>query len=311
MYFSEGKEFNQVSTEIMTEYLENLHRITYTVIPGDISLFVKDEKISLQIRDTVNEEYPVRKSFINKLLNWYRMPKELIPKLSISSLVSVGNDFIRNIKSEKINIKIENGEAITITSSNYTDLTDLDVINMCKNCEIEKISRNDYFLRIYTKIDYAFNPFENEKFGIGYNIFNSETGFRALSIYPYLYCFESESTGIVELKGNSNKQIIHFGVKTSQMKKYIESKMSENGKDFKKIEDSVVKLISRKPKEFSKKLIPSLDRMMFRTEREILFRKLFEDSTAYDLYNIITSYAKKFDIGKQLYLEQIAGRMLE
>jgi hypothetical protein len=215
------------------------------------------------------------------------------------------------LKSEKVNIKIENGDAITITSSNYTDLSDLDVIEMCKNCEIQKISRNDYFLRIYSKILHTFTPFDNEKFGIGYNIFNSETGFRALTIYPYLYRFESDSTGIKQAKGNSGSRVFHFGVKQVQMKKFIENKMSKNGKDFQEIEDSIVKLISRKPKEFSKKLIPSLDRMMFRTERETKFRKLPENSTAYDLYNIITCYAKKFDIGKQLYLEQTAGRMLE
>lgn len=311
MNFSEGKEFNQVSPEIMIDYLKNLKRLTHTVIPGDISLFVKEENIFLQVRNSVNEEYPVRKSFINKLLNWYHMPKELIPKLSVNSIVSVGNDFIGNIKSEKINVKVENGEATTITSSNYTDLTDLDVINICKNFEIDKISRNDYFLRIYTKIKHIFTPFEDEKLGIGYNIFNSETGFRALSIYPYLYRFESDSTGVVEPKNYSQKQIFHFGVKIAQMKKYIGNKMAVNGKNFKKIEGSVVKLDSRIPKEFSRKLIPSLDRMMFRTERETLFRKLSENSTAYDLYNTITSYAKKFDIGKQLYLEQIAGRMLE
>jgi hypothetical protein len=98
MNFSEGKEFNQVSPDTLINFLKNLDRITHSVTPEHITLSVKDEKIILQVRNTVNEEYPVRKSFINKLLNWYRMPKELIPRLSINSLVSVGNDFIRNIK---------------------------------------------------------------------------------------------------------------------------------------------------------------------------------------------------------------------
>jgi len=94
------------------------------------------------------------------------------------------------------------------------------------------------------------------------------------------------------------------------MKKFIENKLHNYSSDFPEVEDSVKSLCLKKPKDFTRKLIPSLDKMMFRTEREVLFRKLFDSSTAYDLYNIITIYAKKFDIGKQLYLEQTAGKMM-
>ncbi len=309
MNLPEGLEFKNADPAKVISHLCGLDRKNIITAPELLEVVYDGGEVLLRVSNGSENLYPVRKSFLYKILNWYHFQKELIPKLTMKTLVSIANDFIRNIKSREVNVKIENGEALTITSQNYTEFSDLMVIDIAKEYGIQSISRNDFFMRIYIKNVRDIEPIKGEVFGFGYNIFNSETGFRALSIIPFVLRYICENGAIIQ-ETSSTKSMCHFGYKPVEMKEYLLNEFQKTEKSISNISSGLVEISRHRAKEFTRKLIPSLDKMMFRTEREVLLKKLKDDATGFDLYNLLTSYAKNFEIGKQLYLEQLAGKLL-
>lgn len=309
MNLYEGIEFKNADPAKVITYLCGLSRNNIITAPEFLEVDYDGGEVSLRITNGSDKLYPIRKSFMYKILNWYHFQKELIPKLSMKTLVCIANDFIRNIKSREVNVKIENGEALTITSQNYTEFSDLMVIDLVKEYGIESISRNDFFMRIFIKNIHKIEPIKGEVFAFGYNIFNSETGFRALSITPYLLRLVCENGAVIQETGTT-KSMCHFGYKSIEMREFLLNEFQRAEKSINNISNCLYELSKHSAKEFTRKLIPSLDRMMFKTEREVLLKRLEKDATGFDLYNLITSYAKNFEIGKQLYLEQLAGKLL-
>lgn len=309
MNLIEGLEFKNADPAKVVSHLCGLDRKNIITAPELLEVDYNNGEVSLRVTNGTDNLYPLRKSFMYKILNWYHFQRELIPKLSMKTIVCIANDFIRNIKSREVNVKIENGEALTITSQNYTEFSDLMVIDLAKEYGIESISRNDFFMRLYVKKVREIEPIKGEVFAFGFNIFNSETGFRALNAIPYLLRYSCSNGALINETGAS-KAMCHFGYKSIEMKEYLTTIFQKTEQTISNISDDIQELSKRRAKEFTRKLIPSLDRMMFRTEREVLLKKLNDDSTGYDLFNMITSYAKNFEIGKQLYLEQLAGKLL-
>jgi len=309
MNLCEGLEFKSADPAKVVTHLCGLERKNIITAPELLEVDYNGGEVSLRVTNGSDNLYPIRKSFMYKILNWYHFQKELIPKLSMKTIVCIANDFIRNIKSREVNIKIENGEALTITSQNYTEFSDLMVIDLAKEYGIESISRNDFFMRLYVKKVREIEPIPGEVFAFGFNIFNSETGFRALSVIPYLLRYTCSNGALINETGTA-KTMCHFGYKSIEMKEYLTTEFQKTEKSIGNISNGIQELTKHRAKEFTRKLIPSLDRMMFRTEREVLLKKLKDNATGFDLYNIITTYAKNFEIGKQLYLEQLAGKLL-
>jgi hypothetical protein len=93
------------------------------------------------------------------------------------------------IRSGDVAVTTENGEAISILSGRYSPLSDLEVIERCSDIGIAEVSRDDFQLRLYSQILVKTQPVPGDECGLGFNIFNSETGFRALSVSNYVLRF--------------------------------------------------------------------------------------------------------------------------
>lgn len=130
MIVKEGRTFNMAPVNEVYDYLSGVKRDKIMVNPAKLRLSNKESNTTNNIHLLVNnggvKRYEIRKTFLHKLLRWYHLPTSIIPKLRTDTLVEVCNDLFANIKSSSVNIKFEDGEALTITSTNYTDIPDIE-----------------------------------------------------------------------------------------------------------------------------------------------------------------------------------------
>ena len=234
MKIAEGKIYYEQKPKLMLKELNSLQRKKITVDPTKLKLKDDNDKLILQVTNGSVKHYPVRRAFLYKLLKWYWFPTRLIYKLSTESIVSVCNDFLLNIKSDQVIFKIENDEALTITSMKYTDITDQEILEICLPFGIGSVSRSDFCMRMYGRKLLKAEPVVNDKCGFGFNILNSETGFRALGIYHYILRYICTNGAIVPVNGSST--YVHY----DKSKKNVLDSLKKN---LERLEDSTLIII--------------------------------------------------------------------
>lgn len=57
-------------------------------------------------------------------------------------------------------------------------------------------------------------------------------------------------------------------------------------------------------------LIKRIESFLGKNESKNFFGELKEESTLYDLFNVVTSKAKKYDLSKRVLLENLAGDLI-
>ncbi|MBL7127540.1 MAG: hypothetical protein ISS16_00980 [Ignavibacteria bacterium] len=313
MKIAEGKIYYEQKPKLMLEELNSLQREKITVDPTKLKLKDDKDRLLLQVTNGSVKHYPVRRAFLYKLLKWYWFPTRLIYKLSTESIVSVCNDFLLNIKSDQVNVKIENDEALTITSMKYTDITDREILEMCVPFDIGSVSRSDFCMRMYGQKLLNAAPVVDDKCGFGFNILNSETGFRALGVYHYILRYICTNGAIAPVNGSST--YVHY----DKSKKNILESLKKN---LDKLEDSkliIIKQLGRMQyaggRKYLSNIKKSLEALLGLKETNNFVEK-FEmslskkEQTKYDLFNYITNRAKLYDFGKRIAIEEIAGKLI-
>ena len=313
MKISEGKVYRAYKPELMFKELKNLQRNKITVDPSKLKLKDDNDRLILQVMNGSVKHYPVRRTFLYKLLKWYKFPVRLVYKLSTESVVSVCNDFLLNIKSEQVNVKIENDEALTITSNRYTDITDLEILEMCESLGIGSVSRSDFCIRMYGEKLVDSEPVVNDKCGFGFNIFNSETGFRALGVYHYILRYICTNGAIAPVNGSS--VYIHY----DKGRKDILKSLKDN---LEKLEESklcIIKKMKEMHKESARKYLQyirmKLEQLYGIRETNFFLEGFLKsldtrELSKYDLFNYVTRQAKEYDFVKQIAIEEVAGKLI-
>lgn len=309
MILLEGIAFSNGDPKLVYEYLSSISRKSIWLKPSNLKVSNDGKFLILQTFNGVVEEYPIRKSFLYKLLRWYSFPLNQLHRMSIDTVTSLCNDFLLNIRADLVNVKLENDEALTILSPEYNELTDLEIIKLCSSLGIESVSRNDFFLRIYTLEKLKAEPVPGDLCGFSLNIFNSETGFGALRVAHYILRYTCRNGAIVKVDG-ANEKIFHYGYSEGELQKSLNTQII-------KAHESRLKLIQYIKKSNEENLFPYLtkiskkiDRLLGKNSSQKFLRELQKNSTLYDLFNVITSKAKDYDISKRFYLERIAGELI-
>jgi len=140
-----GPRFNMVAPEMVVDYLKRLDKTIITHNASDLKISAFDSnKLQLHVHQGSEKIYPVRKTFLHKLLKWYGINHFYIKQYDINTLIAICNDHLKAIGngySKYAQIKFENGEAVSIVSSNFTYISDLEVINLAEKYGISTISR--------------------------------------------------------------------------------------------------------------------------------------------------------------------------
>ncbi len=306
--FSEGKEFNFANPSVVINYLQKINRGREGVSPSNVRLRTDGRSLILQVANPKVKEYRVRKSFVLKLLKWFNFPINQVQRLSIETLQSILNDYLLNISSSVI-LKYEDDEALTITSTKYNELTDLEVIKMCENLNITYISRNDLFMRVYTKEKIITEPIPGDTCGFGLNIFNSETGFKALSVYHYMLRYICSNGAIIEIDSERSYKV-HYGNKEFALQKYLQHQIDLAEERRAEIVTLIQKANQEIAERFVKDTLRKISSALNKYDLNYLQDQIKDDSTKYELFNLITDIAKYQSVDRRFYLERSAGELL-
>ena len=320
-----GTTHNQATAQTVLDHLSKIKRTTINVPPSNLGISNKEtpnpSELFLLIKNGTTKRYPLRESFLKKLMRWYQLSEHVTNKLKPGTIVAVGNDFLSNIKSPKVNIKIEDEDALTILSSKYSDFTDKELLELClEKLKTDKVSRDDFVMRIYSTEKINARPVPGDDCGFGFNIFNSETGFMAIHVTHYILRYIC-SNGAIAPADKVNKHLYHY----NQTRETIIEHIMESIKNIEETRDTVIsKLRDLKNKEALETLGSvkmQLGSIIGLTDATALITEFTNYAKTdnpdyeyrndlYSLFNFITHSAKTRKLIERIKMEELAGKMI-
>lgn len=306
---TEGIEFNNAKIDQVVDYLENIDRYKIQVSPGNLKINTDGKNLILTAMEDGVKDFLIRKSFLHKLLKWYSFPLSQLYKLSIDTIASVCNDYLMNMNRSFVNITIEKNEALTITSPEYNEITDLEVIKNCAALGVRTVSRNDFMLRITTEEKFKFEAVPGDSCGIGINVINSETGFRMLSIAHYILRYVCSNGAIARIDKTGGEKI-HYGHRENELQEFLNEQVAKALSNQQKISKSITGIVNKPPAEFVVSVNKRIESFLGKNESRNFLSELNEKSSLYDLFNLVTEKAKKYDLSRRIYLETLAGDLI-
>ena len=291
------------------EFLRSRRIQKHVISPECLHIVNDGTEHFLRISNEKTGEYPVRGSFLFKLLKWYRFPARQVDLLTIDTVSSVLNDYLLAIPGGEVNVTLEDGEAVSITSSRYNELSDLEVLDCAEKVGVACVSRNDYFMRVYSETKYEVEPVPGDLCGIGSNVLNSETGFRALSVYMYIRRYVCSNGAVVRLTAADERRV-HYGHPDMELKSFLESQIRA-GELIREEAGKCIEKSTRIPVQtVINGVLDQLRPLIGRRKSDEIVESLREDATVYDLANSITSLAQTLDLKRRLQAESIGGELL-
>lgn len=306
----DGKTFNQSAPGEVIDFLKTRDRKRFALAPEQLRVAVAGKEMTLQMAGGITREYPLRNSFLHKLLKWYSFPVSAVSRLNGETVASILNDHLLAIKGEKVIVTIEDGEALTITSERYTELSDLRVIEYCQSLGIEAISRDDFVTRIYSVEKTKLEPIVGDPCGFGYNVFNSETGFSPVSVSHYLLRYICSNGAVARLGDPRKEERIHYRISPSDLELFLKQRVDHAEKSRDELVRSLKKLPFIRAREKYKLIKGSVRRIAGKEIAAEIGKHIGEETTMYDLFNLMTDHAKVLSISRRLQLESLAGGFL-
>jgi len=324
MKFKNQIEFTAENPETVIKHLQGVQRKTITADPSSLLLKAgngnESEEILLAVSNGSVRHYPVRESFLRKLLKWYSFPVHLLNRLSTETIVSTANDFLLNIRSGNVFVKLENDEALTITSGRYVDFPDLEILQMSGQFGIKEVTRNDFFMSINSEIKIKKPPVPGDDCGFGFNIFNSETGFASLRASHYILRYVCSNGAMARFSEGEkeHKSLVHYNLSRDTIEKYLRKTLMGIEKTRDEVFSKLSNLTECESTDVLDKSRKGISGILGYAKAAELMREYVNnteyqfkdfDGSQYALFNFITSKAKDFDIYKRTQMEHLAGNL--
>lgn len=309
MKTAEGKIFQNRPVEEVIDFLKSTPHTYYFASPREMELILDDSFLLLRIKQKQPKTFKLRTSFLHKLLRWHNLPENIIEKLSEDLLLRMLNELLRQIKSYQVNIKVENDEALTITSNLYTEFKDLEVYELIKELDIKSISRNDFMTRFYTAKKSEADPVEGDFCGFGFDIINSETGFSALSFNHFIlrYTCSNGATAPINIY---DAQKYHFSESSQSLSLFLNEQKNHSLKSRERL-ILAMKHSDDTPSIKNKNSAVTRLNYILGSWKGNDFMKGFDwQKSKYELFNFVTHNAKNHEINKRYQLERLAGEII-
>jgi len=306
----DGKTFDQSDPDEVIDFLKTRDRKQFTLEPERLRIAVTGKELTLQISGGITREYPLRSSFFHKLLKWYSFPVSAVSRLNGETVASILNDHLLAIKGKNVIVTVEDGDALTITSERYTELSDLTVIEYCHKLGIESISRDDFVTRIYSVEKARLEPIVGDPCGFGYNVFNSETGFSPVSVSHYVLRYVCSNGAVARLGDPRKEERIHYRISPSDLELFLKQRVNHAEKSRDKLVRSLKKLPLIRARKKYKLIKGHVRRIAGKEIAAEIGEQIGEETTMYDLFNLMTDHAKVLSISRKLQLESLAGEFL-
>ena len=305
----EGREFSQADPAQVIDFLKSRSLKRIQVSPESLHITGDGLGFTLQTSNGAVHEYPARKSFVYKLLKWFSFPLEQLNRLNTETVTLILNDYLLHIRSGEVTITIEDGDALTITSKGYSKLDDLDLLELCKPLGVEKVSRNDFFTRLYSEIRLKKEVVPGDDCGFGLNVLNSETGFRSLSVYHYIMRYQCTNGAVARIK-TAEEGRVHYGYPPGELRGWLKDQIGICEATRERLVQSLMDSQSQRLGVEKEGLLKKLHSIAGRREGESIAGKIPDGASVFDAFNVLTTEAKRFDVSRRLQLETLAGQLL-
>lgn len=306
--FSEGKCEQFWNAIEAVDYLHSFKTSTRTVEPETIFIRNDNKSMYLVILDGTTSEYKIRRSFLEKLLKWYSFPVRQLEYFDIDTITALCNDYIINIKAKYVNIKVEDSEALTITSNRFSEVSDIELIRQLNSQGIERIFIDDYCTSIRIEEKYKITPFRGDEFGMSLLVSNSETGFSAVRIRDFLLRYICSNGAYIHENKNDVK-FYHYNLFVQNVFDKINAMMEDIELRGRRIEQR----IKRMEEPVSKADVISINKEILRSTAIKMLNDIIDGDrmpTKYELFNLLTDRAKEFKFGIRTKIETIAGNLV-
>lgn len=305
----EGSTFDMAEPAEVVDFLRSRKIRRYNVAADRLHITTDGTGFFLQVMNGGVKEYPVRRAFVRKLFRWFSMPPRQLERLGMDTLASVLNDFLISIRSGEVTVKIEDGETLSITSSRYSEIQDLDILALVEHLNVERISRDDFLTRIYTRITSRAEPVPGDPCGLAYNILNSETGFQALSVQHFLLRYIC-SNGATIGSASRKESRVHFGYSKEALQAFVKAEIAFRLKESEKILDKLNKSVQRPAADSLDEVTERLGAVAGKKRARELLSDAGDSPSMFHIANLVSAFAQTLDIRNRLRLEHLAGELM-
>jgi hypothetical protein len=305
----EGKIFKMTPAEEVLDFFKSRQRRKIEISPKKIGLINLKGNLFLRVSSNKIVEYPIRTSFLRKLLKWNSLPEDFSSKISDELFIKVLNETLQNFKAWNVDIHLENNEAKTITSKLYSEVTNMEIYDVVKDLEITKISHNDYMTRFFTKKKFEGAPIVNDQCGFGFDIVNSETGFAALAFNHFILRYVCTNGATAPINMYYWKQD-HYAKDKNYLIDYIKNQIERADSSRNNLFYKIKKSNDEKSIYLKQHITSKLNGILNWDKRVAFINSFNWNGSKYDLFNYITDKAKPFDITKRYQLERLAGEII-
>ena len=313
MKLLDGKVFKQVQSDEVIDYLKSRKEEVIEAFTRDMVIIKRDNQVVLLFKSNNRSSmYPIRTAFLYKLLKWYNISHHSIHHFLDDTLILMCNDNLREISkySKYVNLKIENNEVVSIVSKKFTLSSDLDVINIVqKQLEIADISRDDFCMRIITKIESEAEPIVGDISGFGLNITNSETGFSTLKAEHYILRYWCSNGCTTKIKQDAIN-IVHYNIDKEIIYNNLANVLEAAPKEPEFFTAGVKQSLTEEANLSFPQIEYKVNSIIGSAAGYNFFDGFDKKSTKYDLFNHITHTAKKFNIMQRYKLESLGGSLI-
>ncbi|MFZ0790449.1 MAG: hypothetical protein WAM94_12610 [Chromatiaceae bacterium] len=284
--------------------------LSHPVHASELEIAFNDSGAALRRRSSHERGIPIRQAFFDKLMRWHQFPLDPLYRMTPEELLPLLNAALRLIGKTVI-IYVEDGDAITIVSTQYGHIADEMLLDRIGERELWEVTRTDHFMRVFSEKRKQIEVEPGDCVGVGASIVNSETGFRALSTGWYLLRLVCSNGAVVPLSLHS-EQIYHTKVDATQYR--IDTALGRLSRARAQIEkvahllnESLQKKLPRR-RDVEQVLSPILG--FVDTRKLIDPHYANESARLYDLFNAVTQEAQNRAPRVQLAMEEAAGLWL-
>jgi hypothetical protein len=301
--------FGEAAPAEVVGFLKNRTLESLRLPAEQLHVSAEGEELILRVMNGKVREYPVRETLFLKLLKWGRLPPSGVRKLSIEMVAGILNDILLSIRSGDVNVRIENGEALSITGRRYSELSDLEVIRTAKPLGIAHITRTDFFLRVYSEIRTTAQILPHDTCGFGFNVFNSETGFQSVSVQHYILRAICSNGAVIRLGGKKEARS-HYRQPEGHLQRFLSEQLKPAEESREELVRSLKRSVNSAAPPREDRIYTQLRTLMGSRALQGFIDTLPENPSVYTLFNLVTAHARGLDPGKRLQLEILAGELV-
>lgn len=309
MQLCEGRTFDQAKPEEVIDFLKG-RKLELRPTPAERLHVVNDgQRLALQMVNGTLAEYPMRQSFLFKLLRWHSFPLAQLRTLNIETVTGILNDYLLSVRSGDVTLVVEDGEALTVTSGRFNRMEDLAILHRCKDLGVEKISRDDFFTRFYSEIREKKEIVRGDECGFGLNILNSETGFRALSVSHYILRYVCTNGAVVRIGGKTESRV-HYGLPDGELDAWLAERIETARSGRAAVAGQLRSALHTDWAELPSMTVRRLRGILGPGTSRPFLVELDGSGSLYEGFNRMTEQAKSLPLERRFELESLAGQLI-